>query len=176
MSPSQIAFWIITGIFLPLGLYLIFSRSDRDWLWGSILTAIGSIALVFAIRGLLREESRPPETPPVLVGIRFTQSRVESTDPSVPYALRVTIQTDKPIQPTALAIECDAPISVGGYQESGGGAFMKSEMGVVRSNPTIYFLEFGFPPFEPENPIIVTLMSRTALTVKKVELVPYRFP
>src|SRR5260221_10298176 len=61
MSASQIAFWIITGIFLPLGLYLIFSRSDRDWLWGPILTVIGIVALVFAIRGLLREESPKPD-------------------------------------------------------------------------------------------------------------------
>jgi hypothetical protein len=58
MSPSQIAFWIIAGIFLPLGLYLIFSRSDRDWVWGPILTLIGVVALVFAIKGLLREESK----------------------------------------------------------------------------------------------------------------------
>ena len=156
-----------------MGLYLIFSRSDRDWLWGSILTGIGSIALVFAIRGLLREESHPPEPPPVLVGIRFTQSRVESTNPSLPYALRVTIQTDKPIQPTALAIECDAPISEG-RPSGGGGGWINVRMGVVGSDRQIYFLQFGYPPFLPENPVTVMLVSQTALTVKKVELVPYQ--
>jgi hypothetical protein len=70
MSASQIAFWIITGIFLPLGLYLIFSRSDRDWVWGPILTVIGVVALIFAIRGLLREESHP-EVPKPDVTLRF---------------------------------------------------------------------------------------------------------
>jgi hypothetical protein len=78
MSTSQIAFWIITGIFLPLGLYLIFSRSDRDWVWGTILTVIGIVALIFAIRGLLREESRP-EIPKPDVTLRF----IYATEPAL---------------------------------------------------------------------------------------------
>ncbi|HWN59018.1 MAG TPA: hypothetical protein VNO74_13015, partial [Methylomirabilota bacterium] len=62
MSPSQIAFWVITGVFLPLGLYLIFSRGDRDWVWGTTLTVIGIVALVFAVRGLLLEPPKPDLT------------------------------------------------------------------------------------------------------------------
>jgi hypothetical protein len=68
MSASQIAFWIITGVFLPLGLYLIFSRSDRDLFWGPVLTGIGIIALIFAIRGLLQEEAPSAALPTARAG------------------------------------------------------------------------------------------------------------
>jgi hypothetical protein len=77
MSPSQITFWIITGVLLPLGVYLIFSRSDRDWIWGPILTVIGIVTLTFAVRGLLREQAAPKlagPTPSVTATAAYSMS------------------------------------------------------------------------------------------------------
>lgn len=77
MSPSQITFWIITGVFLPLGLYLIFSRSDRDWIWGPTLTVIGIVALIFAVRGLLREEPHPTSVASMLPRRHLTVAQTD---------------------------------------------------------------------------------------------------
>jgi hypothetical protein len=114
----------------------------------------------------------PPTTVPSaaseLAHIKFVQRAIPSTDPAMPYASQVIIQTDATISNAAFAIACDNEIENGNFFVSGQGAMMNVQFGVTKNKKAFVF-KFGFPAFAPDTPIVVTLHSKFPIHVLEVK-------
>jgi len=121
---------------------------------------------------------RPEEThpkPPALLPppehIRYTESRAPSTIAGSPYGLQAIIQTDATIQPVSIGITCDGEIYDAKAFVAGIGVMMSVAEGFSRDRKT-FLLRFQYPPITPANPLVVTLFSKTAIRIQKIELNP----
>ena len=117
---------------------------------------------------------REPLGPPTVEHVRITQRRAPSNKADAPYGLQVILQTDTTIQPAAFKIDCDGQISEGRFFVAGQAAMMSVAHGLSEDKKTFQF-SFRFPPFTPESPIVVTLLSKTDIRVTKVERIPPMF-
>jgi len=112
-----------------------------------------------------------PTAPPLSLGpgivqhLQISQKRTVSTDPSAPYALQVILQTSVTgPSPTAFMLETNGDIESGGIFVSGQSVMMQVATG-VQPDRRHFFFSFAFPSFTPENPIVVTLLSKTDIQV-----------
>jgi hypothetical protein len=119
-------------------------------------------------------KKQPQLPPPVVEHIRYTESRIASSDPSAPYGLQAIIQTDTPIQPVGFKITCDGEITDGNFFVVGQSVMMGVAKGFSQDKKSFLF-SFQYPPVKPETPIVVKLQSRTDIRVTKIEQVPPLF-
>jgi hypothetical protein len=82
--------------------------------------------------------------------------------------LQVILQTDVQQQPTAFIIECDGEITAGEFFMAGQAVMMGVAYG-VQPDKKRFYLRVSFPPFTPQSPIVVTLLSKSAVRVTRVE-------
>src|ERR1700723_266156 len=125
---------------------------------------------------------QPPGVPapaapqPLVAHIRIaSQKTVVSTNPNLPYALEVVVQTDQNIQPVAFIFECDGEVA-DGQGGVGSGAYMKTKKGNIEGHPNWFAIEWETPAFAPATPMGVTLFSKTAIRVTAVTPIPYSWP
>lgn len=114
---------------------------------------------------------QPQAEPPIVEGLRYTQRRVASPKTEAPYALEITIQASATIQPVGLLIECDGPIQEGSFHVVGQGIYTMTSSGVVENNPNQFFLKFSSPPLTPQTPLVVKLLSKSAIRVEQIRRV-----
>lgn len=121
----------------------------------------------------------PANTPapaPNLASIRIaSQRQVPSTDPNLPYALEVVVQTDRPIQPVAFALICDGMVGKGDAGFANGGEYSKQKYGVAQ-DPHAFLFEWQSPAFTPDKPILVTLTSKTYIRAISIQRINYSWP
>jgi hypothetical protein len=152
-------------------------------------TQVGFQSVVEAINGLRSgSKSAPPPKPPpvtqsppvvapvepsislgpsIVQHIRASQKRVTSSRDDAPFAIQLTLQSDVPSQPTAFMIECSGPIEEGKFFIAGQGVMMGVAYGVQPDRRHFYF-RFQYPPFTPESPIVVTLLSKEDIRVVSI--------
>ena len=138
-------------------------KSTRD----GVVSDIKKSPIKVQVEGLQADASAP-----VLVGVRFTEARIPSTNPEAPYGKQVTIQTDRRIEPVAMIIKCNGPIS-SGSANAGNGTYTNVTTGPVAGDATMFLIAWQSPAFLPETPIIATLFSKENVKVVSVELISW---
>jgi hypothetical protein len=93
----------------------------------------------------------------------FTQEQTNSTHDDAPFAVKIVIQTTATVQPTSLAIVCDSEVAYADSRLGGGANRQRSGDGIVNNDKRIYWIFWGEPPFRPETPLVLTLMSKLAI-------------
>ena len=111
----------------------------------------------------------PALPPPVVSEFRFTERRTDSVRKDAEYGLQVIIQTTTTIQPASFRIECTGDIADVKFFVAGQPAMMNMRTDI---NGNVAFVSFGFPPFTPESPLVVTLLSKTDIRVKQIDRLP----
>jgi hypothetical protein len=133
--------------------------------------------VVVAVQSLSKGKIEIPPKPqpktalPPPEHVTYVQQRVPSAESGAPFGLQVIIQTDTSIQPVSLAVLCDGPFEKGSNFVVG----VSVRMGVVEGyseDHKTYVIEYQAPPFTPKTPIVITLLSKTAIAVKQVRLNP----
>ena len=118
----------------------------------------------------------PPSEVPLLANIRIaSQRRVVSDDPDYPFALEVAVQTTQTIEPVAFLFKCSGDVGKG-KGSIGPGAYTKTDRGGIADHPNWYAIEWETPAFTPDKVMVVTLFSKTAITVQSFERFEYRWP
>lgn len=112
-------------------------------------------------------EVKVPPPPTIVPNVTMTQRRVPSRNPLTPYVLQVIIQTDASIEPASFVIDCDAEIESATFFVTGQIALV-NERHELSADKKAFALRFGAPPFTPETPIVVTLVSRTDVRVSAI--------
>ena len=124
-----------------------------------------------AIPAINQPQPTVAQQPGSLTGRKFTFTQEPATSPysDAPYAVRVTIRTNVPMQPASLAIACDEDILHGGYQVTSQHAAVKGlRDGRINNDRRVYWMTFQEPAFEPHRPIVVVLMSAQPIRVLSV--------
>ena len=132
----------------------------------------GFAAVIAAIKGVkappktVQQLSVSPQLPPALVQkLTVTQRRAPSSNPSLPYALQVIIQTNINIQPLGFEFVCDGPVGGIDFFIAGQIVYQMKETG-VKGN--IAYFKLGYPPLRPETPLVVTLLSKENIRVVEI--------
>lgn len=112
------------------------------------------------------DKTTPQEPHPLIKKLAFVSEEVSSPSEKQPYGLRVTIQTNTPINPVHLKVECDGRISEGHVKFARLISVMSGKMTTIRND--IFEFSFTMPPFTPQTPLVVTLFSRTRIQVQKI--------
>ena len=113
--------------------------------------------------------SESGEVPKPLRRLIFTQEQTNSTHDDAPFAVKIVIQTTATVQPTSLAIICDSEVAYADSRLGGGANRQRTGDGVVNNDKRIYRIFWGEPPFTPESPLVLTLMSKTAIHALAVQ-------
>ncbi len=134
-----------------------------------IVSAINSLAK----KTYISPPSQPPPVQPTLAPqhISYTERRIPSSDPEASYGLQIVIQTDATIQPVAFAIFFDGPISKAEDFMAGASVRMGYKTKLLQDRQA-YAFSYTLPPFNPQNPIVVTILSKAAIRVKSIESNP----
>ena len=114
------------------------------------------------------------EKPPIVPEhIRFVTKRIPSPNNSLPYGMQIVLQTDAAMEPTGFAIQCTDEIGDAHFFLAGQTVLIQVLEGFADERKTFLF-QFSLPPFSPDSPIVVTLLSKTALSVRAVKLWRFR--
>ena len=89
--------------------------------------------------------------------IRWVAEAVPSQRNVLPWGLQVTVQTNVPISPTHIRIECDGAIGDSDFGFAGPTSAMFNVQVGHRGN--LFELYFGGPAFTPQTPLVVKLYS-----------------
>ena len=116
-----------------------------------------------------RHVSESGEAPKPLRRFIFTQEQTNSTHDDAPFAVKIVIQTTATVQPTSLAIICDSEVAYADSRLGGGANRQRTGDGMVNNDKRIYWIFWGEPPFRPESPLVLTLMSKTAINALSVQ-------
>ncbi len=108
----------------------------------------------------------PQLPPPAVSEFKFTERRTDSPSKEAPYGLQVVVQTSTSIQPTAFRIEFSGEISRIDFFVSGQPVIMNKRW---RVDGNTAYISFGFPPFLPEYPLVLTVFSKTNIRVKRLD-------
>lgn len=103
-----------------------------------------------------------------------SQKQLFSTNPGLPYALEVIIQTDKTIEPVAFLVKFDGPIGKGNTSISGDGAYIPITQGVRGEKATNFYFEWLSPPLTPDKIVTIDILSKTyvrAIALNKVKYI-----
>jgi len=112
----------------------------------------------------------PPPAIPVSK-LTYTQEQTSSRREDAPYAIKVVIQTNVPLQPTSIAVKCNMQVAYGEFHMSGPTTFLSAGQVVDRS---VYWFFFDQPTFKPETPIVLLLMAKAPISVIGVDYGPRR--
>jgi hypothetical protein len=115
------------------------------------------------------EEAPKVVPPPAIEHILYTQKDVPVPEGGPKYGKQVVIQTDRLIQPTQIRIIATGKIENANFSVVGLPIVM-SYRTIIQSN--ILTIGFTYPPFTPESPIVVTLLSNSHIDVASVKLIP----
>jgi hypothetical protein len=121
-----------------------------------------------------KPEAKEPLGPPTVEHVRLTQRRAPSDKAETPYGLQAILQSDTTIQPAAFRLVCDGEISEGRFFIAGQAVIMSMAQGLSRDRRAFEF-SFRYPPFTPEAPIIVTLLSKSDIRITRVERIAPMF-
>jgi hypothetical protein len=117
------------------------------------------------------------EPKPMLATVRVASQRtVTSTDPNMPYALEVVMQTDQPIEPVAYAVFCSGPVGRGDAYTPTGGVYLQIKNGTINNDPSTFGFEWKSPAFTPDAPIVVRLYSKEYIKVTGFQQLRYMWP
>lgn len=86
------------------------------------------------------------------------------------YALQVTIETDKTIQPVHLRVQCDGPLNRVDLREPQ--RLSQYSYGVVPGEPNVAEVTFAFPPMDKSRPVVLALLADQkvkAIAVRNVQ-------
>jgi hypothetical protein len=108
------------------------------------------------------------ENAPILVGVRYTATKIPSIYPNYPYGLQVVIQTDEPIK-AEFSIVFDGPIGKADSRFIGVMVTTDIRTGVPADHPNVYYMSYGSPQLLPETPLVAYIYSKTAVRVEKLE-------
>lgn len=117
---------------------------------------------------------KPQLPPPTVEHIRYTESRIASSNPAAPYGLQAIIQTDTTLQPVGFKVTCDGEITNGDFFVVGQPAMMAVATAFSPDKKTFLF-SFKYPPVTPETPVVVKLQAKTDIRVTKIEQIPPLF-
>lgn len=109
--------------------------------------------------GALPAPCPQPSPSPQVRHLRFTQKRVVSDLPALPFSLQVVVQTDTATQPTTLAIHFDGPVNDGRFFVTGQFTMMNVAMIFTEDRKT-FIMKFAFPAWTPASPIVATVFSQ----------------
>ncbi len=105
--------------------------------------------------------------------LTIATEEISSPRDDLPYALSVIIQTTVAISPVHIAVTCSGPIveaSITFSPPPGAAAFGSSMFGkVTRINGNVYEFSFNSPPFSPQSPLAVRVLSATRISVTDVK-------
>ena len=120
--------------------------------------------------------TRQNDAPPPLDIRIVSQEWVPSTNPKYRYQLKAVVQTNTTIQPVAMVFECSEEIGQGWVYYAGETTmlFLKEGNRVLETNPKAYLALFESPPFRPEKPMIVMLLSHQPIKIVRFFQVPFR--
>jgi hypothetical protein len=118
--------------------------------------------------------TKSDETPLPVKRITVTSEQISSEDESLPWGLRLIIQSTVTISPAHFRVECSGPIgknaAIAG--PAGGGAVM----GDMTTHPdgTVNWFEFSqrVPPLSPDRPIVVRIFSVNKVSCLRVVEIP----
>jgi hypothetical protein len=112
----------------------------------------------------------PVETPtPAVQHVRFSQRAVPSDKPEYPYGLQVVIQTDVQESRPALEIDFDGPIADDASFFVAGYTVMQNVTTTLSADRKSFAIEFAFPDWKPESPLVVNVKSAQAVKVVGVK-------
>lgn len=97
----------------------------------------------------------------------------------LPYGLQVVMQTRSPIEPVAFVVETDRDIGSGHAIQFNGGEYLlykRTKQGIPLNHPNWFAFEWETPAFTPNAPIIVSLSSKTPITLARLYKVGYEWP
>ena len=104
----------------------------------------------------------PSIQPDILI---VEQKEIPSTR-NAKYALRVTLQPTKTIQPVHLRLQCDGPLIDADLQEPQ--RLIQYSYGVVPSETNVAEVTFVFPPIDSNRVVVVVLFSNQQVKVANV--------
>lgn len=163
-------FFVSTGVLLIVLTVTqgVISNRDQNALQEQIQAlAKATIETNQGVKELLGKPTVPqPNTIPHPSHIRVTQRNVRPSTPDAPYELQVIIETEVLMNNAGFSIECDGPIVDGRFFVTGQPVMMNVR--TTKANSTFAF-SFGYPPFTPQSPIVVTLVSKTQIKATKIE-------
>lgn len=134
----------------------------------------------FAVRLPPQDAALQTAPPPPATHLSFTQKLISPRDPAYPDVLQITIQTDHKINPISIAIVFEHGVldakSVLGFGIANS-ASMQTEplwkIGISGRKPVAIVKARSTPPMSPENPLIVTIQSRSRISAQSVMEVPF---
>jgi hypothetical protein len=136
--------------------------------------------LISDLRAAKQSKSPALRTPPtiaddrpILVGLRFTQTPVQSPREDLPFGKEVVIQTDKTIEPVSMVLICDGEIGAGTAGFAGSAAYTIVSVGPVTGNPKAFLIAWYSPRFTPEAPIIARLFSKQSFRILRLAQIPW---
>jgi hypothetical protein len=118
-------------------------------------------------RSRLVAPAAPAPEQPHMASVRYSTRDVISTDEADPYEKQVIIQTTATIERAAFEVKADGPIDKAGFFVTGEAALMNVGWDYAE-NHTAYVFGFGFPSFQPDTPIVVTVFSKQSLAITSV--------
>jgi hypothetical protein len=146
--------------------------SLRNHLDDGLATVVDAIHELGGHKSVTRPAIKPAERAPAVVQhLRFTERRVASDKPELPYALQVIIQTDVPVERPRIQIDFSAPIGDGNFFVAGQVLTMMHRTQVSDQQQS-FRLAFDFPVWGPQNPIVATILSKQDVHVAGIRNVP----
>lgn len=119
------------------------------------------------------EAIRPATTAPMqplVEGLTATYRQVPSTRTDLPFAIEVTIQVQTELSPFGVGIICDQPIT-GTYLFPSPVLMDVKEGYVIEAPGRSYSVTIGSPPMTPKTPLSITLFSKEAFHILKINRV-----
>jgi hypothetical protein len=90
-----------------------------------------------------------------------------------PYGVEIVVQTDIPIQPAQIHVECDSAIIHAQATIPGTNLIQMETFRQWPDRPNIYEYSFEQPAFAPIRPVSITIWGKEELHITTVKSVPY---
>lgn len=123
---------------------------------------------------LTGKKHRPePKLPKPIECITKSYEEISSPYEKFPYAIAVTLQTTVPISPVHIRLKCDAPIRQADVSFAPAGAISVSNIWNKQMVIKGSILDFSFdqPPFTPQRPLVVRILSDSPIKPLSVDRV-----
>jgi hypothetical protein len=117
------------------------------------------------------------QAPLQVEGIRLFSEVERSTHPDAPFAVKVTLQADTPINPLRVAIHCASGIKYAeeGYGNAGYGMLWFGGVEPYKKDPTVVIVNMtgaGNAPLRPDLPMILHLAASESIRIQSFERGP----
>jgi hypothetical protein len=123
------------------------------------------------------EVTNEPGTPASLQveNIRLFAEPESSTHRDAPYAKKVTIQTDVPVNPIRLAISCESPLKYGELGHAEEGSMWIDASRIYEQDRRMFVIDIkspGTPMLRPDAPLVFHLYSDKPINITKLQRGP----